>query len=197
MNPQSPAPTGAVLAPARPLVPQPRTRANRGVVPVRTPEHAHLTLEGLRDYRAALRAEENKVSYWRRILQARLDVVRAGHTGGGTVTLGAEQLRPVLTDDRGGRPRSALLEVVPVDDVPPLPDLAELWERRVAPGDEARQAELEEDLDAAEKQLSSFRAELHQRLGSATTELIARYREQPSLCLSVLPTDPLLRPSAE
>ena len=46
-------------------------------VPERSPAFAHLSLDGLRAYRRALTTEEGRVSYWRRIIQARLDVVRA------------------------------------------------------------------------------------------------------------------------
>ena len=152
--------------------------------PERTEEHAHLSLDGLREYRKTLTAEESNVSYWRRIIQARLDVVRAGGD------LVSENLKPVLTDERVGAGRQALVQVLPVDDIPPLPDLAGLWERQVDPSDSAALAALEADLDAAEKQLSAYRAALHARLGAATAELIARYRDEPQLCLRALPTEP-------
>ena len=157
------------------------------VVPEVSEDHAHLGLPELRRYRDALQAEEGKVSYWRRILQARLDVVRAGRTGGGTAALGPERLRPVLAETRVTAGRTALITVLPVDDIPPLPDLGELWERAVAPDDVEGQQALEQDLAAAEEQLSSYRTALHGRLGAATDELIARYRAEPVLCLSALP----------
>ena len=150
--------------------------------PKRTEQHAHLTLDGLRTYRSALTAEESNVSYWRRIIQARLDVVRAGND------LVADNLKPVLTDERVGAGRRALIDVLPGSDVPPLPDLASLWERQVDPTDPAALAQLEADLDEAERQLSSYRSALHVRLGEATSELIARYRDEPNLCLSALPS---------
>jgi hypothetical protein len=154
-------------------------------VPIRNADYAHLSIDALREYRRALTAEEGKVSYWRRILQARLDVVQAGSGR----ELDQEHLRPVLTSERVGAGRQALVEVLPVDDIPPLPSLGELWDRRVARGDVAEQARLEEDLRLAEAQLSAYRNALHRRIGDATGELIARYRDQPSLCLSVLPLD--------
>ncbi|MBW3648456.1 MAG: hypothetical protein KY440_11925 [Actinobacteria bacterium] len=155
-------------------------------VPTRNADYAHLSVDALREYRRALTAEENKVSYWRRILQARLDVVQAG-SGRDLVQ---EHLRPLLTSERVGAGRQALVEVLPVDDIPPLPSLGELWDRRVDPGDAAQQEGLEQDLRLAEAQLSSYRNALHRRIGEATGELIARYREQPSLCLTALPLDP-------
>ena len=158
--------------------------------PERTEEHAHLSLDGLREYRKTLTAEESNVSYWRRIIQARLDVVRAGND------LVSENLKPVLTDARVGAGRQALVQVMPDStamDIPPLPDLAGLWERQVDPADTEALAQLESDLAAAEQQLSAYRAALHTRLGAATAELIARYREEPQLCLTALPTDPARR----
>ena len=160
-----------------------RRRAGARPVPERSEEFANLTLEGLREYRKTLTNEEAKVSYWRRIIQARLDTVRAGALGGAD----GAYLRPVLTDSRVAGSRTALLEVLPVDDIPPLPSLAELWDRRVDETDTAGTVALEADLDVAEKQLSAYRRALHQRIGAATGELIARYRESPTLCLSVLP----------
>jgi outer membrane protein TolC len=62
-----------------------------------------------------------------------------------------------------------------------------LWERQVDPSDTEALAQLEADLDEAERQLSSYRNALHVRLGDATSELIARYRDEPNLCLSALP----------
>ena len=79
---------------------------------------------------------------------------------------------------------------MPFDDIPPLPDLAGLWERQVDPTDPEGMVELEADLDGAEKQLSEYRAALHRRLGAATSELIARYRDEPGLCLTALPVQP-------
>lgn len=176
--------TGAVPA---------RRKGEARPVPVRSDDFAHLSLDGLRTYRRALADEENKVSYWRRILQARLDVVVSGSSG---KELDRERLAPVLTSERVGSGRSALVEVLPVDDIPPLPHLAELWDRRVVAHDSSAQQQLESDLRDAEAQLSAYRSALHKRIGEATGELIARYREQPDLCLTALPLAPARRASA-
>lgn len=167
--------------------PGPRRTAPSRPVPERSQDLAHLGLDELRAYRTALGHEEAQVSYWRRILQARLDLVRTGSV------IDRDHLRPVLTDSRVLAGRQALVEIVPVDDIPPLPRLAELWDRRVADDDPAGQATLEQDLGEAEAQLSEYRAALHRRMGLATGELIARYREQPALCLSALPLRPTRR----
>lgn len=154
-------------------------------VPERSPDFAHLSLGGLRTYRQTLSAEENRVSYWRRIVQARLDLVRADEVGTATTV---DNLRGVFTETRIDTGRTALTRVVPLDDdIPPLPDLAALWAREPRPGDEAYNQRLAHDLTRAEAQLSAYRTALHKRLAAATGELIARYREQPDLCLSALP----------
>ena len=159
-------------------------------VPERSPQFAHLTLEGLRTYRRALNTEEGRVSYWRRIIQARLDLVRASELTPGTTS---DNLRGVFAEARVDTRRQALQQVVPVDDMPPLPDLAELWAREPRVDDEVYNERLINDLSKAEAQLSAYRTALHKRLAAATGELIARYREQPTLCLSALPMAPVVR----
>jgi hypothetical protein len=174
----------------------PRTTAPaRGRTPVRRPVpaprpvpeisegHAHLSLLELRAYRDVLQAEEDRVSYWRRVLQARLDVLRAGGRGG----LDPARLAPVLTDSRMGAGRHVLVQALPDDDVPPLPSLEALWSRPVDLDDAEERAGLEADLAEAEGQLSAYRTALHERAGAATSELIARYRLSPDLCLTALP----------
>ncbi|MDQ1747713.1 MAG: hypothetical protein QOD07_1976 [Frankiaceae bacterium] len=153
-------------------------------IPERSPDFAHLSLGGLRTYRQTLSAEEDRVSYWRRIVQARLDLVRAADAG--TVTT-VDNLRSVFEEARVDSGRSALLRVLPLDDIPPLPDLVELWAREPQVGDDRHNQRLAHELMRAEAQLSAYRTALHKRLAAATGELIARYREQPELCLTALP----------
>jgi hypothetical protein len=160
-------------------------------VPERGDEFAHLSLDRLREYRQTLSDEENRVSYWRRIVQARLDLVRSGGTGD---IAHAANLREVLSKSHGRSHRRVLVTVVPVDDMPPLPNLVELWEQDAHPEDPAYTEKLTADLDAAERQLSEYRAALHGRIQSATNELIARYRETPQLALTALPSVPTQQP---
>ena len=183
-------PGGALPAqdvPAPPRAPAQRRRGDARPVPVVDEAFAHLSLDALRDYRQALTQEEHKVSYWRRILQARLDLVL---TGAGDRGLDRDRLAPLLTSKQVGAGRQALVEIAQTDDIPPLPHLAELWERRVDAADEAGRLAFAEDLRAAEEQLSAYRSALHVRIGGATGELIARYRETPQLCLTALPLRP-------
>jgi hypothetical protein len=143
-----------------------------------------MSLSGVRRYRQTLTTEESRVSYWRRILQARLDLVRAVMDG---QSPGVDGVRGLLADGRLGGGRLAMVEITPTDDLPPLPDLAELWLRDVVDGDHRHNQALAHDLAKAERELSAYRAALHRRLAAATGELIARYREDPLQCLSALP----------
>jgi hypothetical protein len=178
--------SGAFRVPAP--APQPRNRKGAPrAVPQRDDAYAHLTLDGLRAYRRALAEEENRVSYWRRILQARLDLLRAGMEGSTARAVDTEALKPVLTDARVGAGRRVLVDVMPAEDMPPLPQLEQLWQRHADPHDTEAATDLERSLAQAERQLSDYRSALHRRIAEATGELIARYRETPSLCLSVLP----------
>ncbi len=162
-------------------------RIARAAARAQPPQHAaeldHLTLQELRTYRAALSVEEDRVSYWRSIVQARLDVL---HTPGGRPA-DRLALQAALTTDRVQRGRTALVRVVPHSDVPPLPDLAELWERSPAPDDEPARAAYHGDLTRAEATLSQYRTALHRQLQTTTADLIARYRDEPNSCLAALP----------
>ncbi len=172
-------------APLAAPVPAQRRKGERRPEPVLSEAYAHLSVGGLREYRRALGDEEHRVSYWRRILQARLDLVASGTTRKG---VDHERLTPLLTTERVGAGRRALNTVVGSDSgIPPLPLLEELWERQVEPDDEAGRLAFEDDLRVAEQALSAYRSALHDRIGQATGELIARYRESPDLCLTALP----------
>jgi hypothetical protein len=149
-----------------------------------SPDCGRLTLPELRVYRRALDEEEKKVSYWRRIIQARADVTQAG----GTLTAGdAQALERVLSGPHARTVHTSLLRVHSGEDAPSLPDIAALWTRLDSPADDAARASLVHDLRQAESQLSTYRHHLHRRIRAATAEAIARYRVDPSLCLSALP----------
>jgi 2-hydroxychromene-2-carboxylate isomerase len=160
------------------------TRAAAKEVPQRSEEFAHLTLKALREQRRTLGDEENRVSYWRRLIQARMDLIELSG-GDDSVRLG--RLRTALAETRVGNGRGALVDIMPIDDVPPLPDLAGLWAREADPDDPSSVKALKRDLSFAELQLSAYRAALHRRLAGTTGELIARYREDPRLALTALP----------
>jgi len=145
---------------------------------------AHLSMAALRTYRHALDDEEIRVSYWRRLIQARADVTRAG---GGLGITDAAALQRVLSGNHARRVRTSMLRELPSDDSPPLPDIASLWARLDGDEDAGGRILLLEDLMAVEVKLSAYRRELHQRIDAATIELISRYRIEPRLCLAALP----------
>ncbi|VXC59076.1 RsiG family protein [Nocardioides sp. AX2bis] len=143
-----------------------------------------LALPGLRAYRQRLRDEEDRASYWRRVVHARLDLIEAGGTGtGAAVAIGLEDLVRVLGDTATGAGRTALLRVRAADPLPELPDLAEVWAPPTTP---AETTVVVERLRAAERQLTAYRSALFARLDESTAALIARYRSDPSAALSVL-----------
>lgn len=174
-------------APRRPSV-------ARGV-PVRLPEHAHLRLDGLRDYRAARRCATNSARPTTGELSCgpgwtRCRPARQAQPQEAPRTLDAHTLRRALQTERVNAGRDALRRLVPGDDLPELPDLAELWARPVAAGDQTGRAQLDSDLLAAAARVSDYRRALLRRLERAHGEHIARYRDQPGLCLSALPLPP-------
>lgn len=155
-------------------------------LPESDPAYDSLSLEDLRTVRAALAAEETRISYWRRLVQARVDVLRgtSGQDGADTV----KRLTRVLTDVGNSRRRVASVSVSQTEaEIPPLPDLLPLWNRVVDSDDEAGREALISDLIAAEAKLSEFRSDLHRRIDAVTAQLILRLRADPMLALSALP----------
>jgi len=147
------------------------------------PAYSALTLDGLRDLRRELGDEESRVSYWRRIVQARIDLLTKGSPEGDLV----ERLTSVLAESGSVHRRLARLSVKPAGDLEALPDLRALWTRVVDSRDAEAVADFLAELQAAERDLSTIRREIHQRLDEATAQLIARYRQDPTLALTALP----------
>ncbi len=147
------------------------------------PAYASLSLDQLRALRRELSEEEARVSYWRRIIQARLDLLTRGSAEGDFV----ERLTCVLAEGGAVHRRLANLSIRPIE-AEALPALADLWGRVVDPGDQGEVAEFTRELAAAETELSALRHEIHARLDEATGQLIARYREDPLQALSALPS---------
>ena len=81
-----------------------RPTADRKTPPERDPQFAHLDLAGLRDFRSTLTHEESRVSYWRRIIQARLDIVNSARDGSATTV---DDLRNVFAERAPSTRRSA------------------------------------------------------------------------------------------
>ena len=151
--------------------------------PRHAPELAHLTLAELRVHRQELVTEEIRVSYWRRILQARLDLII-----GDDDTTALRRLGGVLTEHEIHSKRLAVQQLHVPGGAPPLPDLGALWDTSLLGEDD--EGAVVTRLAEAEHQLSAYRRSLHLRLDAATGELIARYHDDPALALTALPLRP-------
>jgi hypothetical protein len=153
--------------------------------PVPSPYLAGMNLEELRAYRQRLRDEEDKVSYWRRLVHARMDMLEVGsHTEG---SLSLEELVRVLGDTGAGHSRTALAKIRSAEPLPDLPELPDMWVTEVDPHDEDAVAQAVAKLRGAEEQVTAYRKALHQRLDEVTGELISRYRDDPATALTALP----------
>lgn len=157
----------------------------RGTDPVQaSPDLAHLDLSALREYRAALNEEEERVSYWRRLVQARMDILDASSKSLDELT--PETLVRALGETGTGSRRAALLRIHSNDELPDLPGLAEVWAAPVDPHDMVAVGAAMSSLREVEKTLSTYRRALHERLAEATGELISRYKKDPTLCLDLV-----------
>lgn len=150
-------------------------------------ELAGLDMEGLRAYRQRLEAEEDRVSYWRRLVHARLDLLAAGSATDHPLTV--DDLVRVLGDTGTGQTRRALVSVRAADPLPELPELSEMWGTEVDPRDPDQVADAVDRLTDAERQLTAYRRALHARIDEATGELIVRYRANPRAALSIIPQE--------
>jgi hypothetical protein len=175
---------GATTPAARTLVGAGTTAGLRSVRrgPERCEELRHMSLERLRNYRRTLLSEELSASYWRRLLQARRDLLRSNAALGDRTAL-----RDALTEARGTGGRQAILALHPASGMPILPHLPDLWASEVAPAGTPEARELTTRLTSAESVLSSYREALHRRLDRATADLVARYHEDPRSCFAALP----------
>jgi hypothetical protein len=137
-------------------------------------------LAGLRALREALREEERQVSYWRRLVQGRLDLARTALAGGEPT---AEFLAIVAATreqpgDRRARRSPAFTGSLPGQggERPPVGDLGKLWETPMPWDDAARLTAMTDALAEAEQALSLYRRTLHQRIDACTAELVGRYQ---------------------
>ena len=150
-----------------------------------------MSLADLREYRRELREEEHRVSYWRRLVHARLDMVAAGWLAGRA--LSTRQIVVALGDGIHRHDRLAVLVLRAGEELPALPELARLWSTPLTHDGGEQDAPIVAGLAEAEAQLSTYRATLHALLDAATAELVSRYRADPSACLDVLPVPPQRR----
>lgn len=151
-----------------------------GELPFTTDDLKSMNLDQLREIRRVLTDRESQISYWRRIIQARLDLLRDGALKRGATI---EGLQRILSQQMGANNRKGMLSLKPEKEQP-IPGLNHLWHRGLN-GDDDEQ--LEADLIAAERQLSAARSQLFGLIDGATEELIHRYQADPSLALTALP----------
>lgn len=148
----------------------------------RPPDLSALSMPELRDYRNRLRREEDRASYWRRLVQARLDLIGSGvHAG----PLDVHALTRALGGTGSIGTRQALLRVEAVDTDFPGPQ--GLWTAAIDPSDPDAMERIRAALVDVEAALSQYRSDLHLLLNNATDELIGRYREDLGLAMDLLP----------
>ena len=168
--------------------PNAQQRSGEGSLPDGPPARlTELSLAELRGYRRKLADEEDRVSYWRRLVHARLDLLEAETSTEGPLSL--DTLAHVLGDTGAGRTRTALVRVRAAEPLPDLPVLEEMWVTEVDSHDPDALRTAVERLRTAERQLTSYRNALHQRIDEATSELIERYRADPASALVALRGD--------
>jgi hypothetical protein len=141
-----------------------------------------MSLAELRAYRRLLVAEEDRVSYWRRVVQARIDVLEG--EPGQAQGLSLERLTRALGDTATGTSRRALARITEGAPLPELPALERFWEQ--TPEDGGGTTQHLRDLHDAEHQLTAYRHALHERLDRLTNRLVERYRENPAAALELL-----------
>jgi hypothetical protein len=152
-----------------------------------------MALADLRAYRETLRGIEEDVSYWRRVLHGRIDLLtkfveqRAGNHPGWPVR--TDELASALKDTPTGHSRLALLRIESPEDLPGLPELPglnELWARDADLADSAAVAALLTALTEAGRQVSEYRRRIFTRIDDAAGELISRYQDDPGACLKLI-----------
>lgn len=145
---------------------------------------AELSLEQLRSLRAELQAEEDAVSFVRRLAQGRLDVVHAEvrrRRGEGADADLASELPDILgrqvAAGSGRPPRSteAPADHPLVDELDRL--CAELGFHELTELDDAALGRLVEGLADFERRRSEERSRLFRRIDDLTGELVRRYRD--------------------
>lgn len=147
---------------------------------------SELDIDELRAYRNSLNEEESKASYWRRLVQHRLNLIARERTEG---HLPIEDLIRALGETGSGQRRQQLLSVEAAEELPQLPGLDDLWTQDPDLNDREALETLVGELQKAEQQLSAYRNGLHERINAATTELVGRYKADPALCLDLFPVD--------
>jgi hypothetical protein len=145
------------------------------------PSLRDLALDDLRQLRFHLTDEEGRVSYWRRLFQARMDMLNDADYAD------TQDVRRVLKDASTAPRRWQALGLHPADIDTTMPEAHQLWAKVIDLNDEAQKAAYVDLLHQMEVSLSRNRRALHQQIDAVTAELISRYRANPALALTALP----------
>ncbi len=143
-------------------------------------EFGDLALDDLRSYRRRLADEEERVSYWRRLVHARVDVLEAETHHERPLRL--HELVRVLGDTGSGRGRTALVRVRAEEPLPELPVLEQMWVTEIDVDDTAAVREAIDRLLEAEAQLTAYRRALHLRIDEADRRVDRPLPGRPSEC---------------
>jgi len=144
-------------------------------------------LADLRSLRESLREEEQRVSYWRQLVQGRLDLVRTALDGGhpsvdDLAGLAAARART------GARRRSPAATHLALEGLlSPLAGLEALWAAPIAWDDPTALHRLERGLIEAEVKLSAYRRALHERIDDCTAQLVGHYQRDPAQLAEIIP----------
>jgi hypothetical protein len=137
-------------------------------------------LDDLRTLRESLREEEQRVSYWRQLVQGRLDLVRTALDGSHPSADDLASLAAARPRD-GARRRSPAATSLALDGlISPLAGLEDLWDAPIAWDDPAALHRLERGLVEAEVKLSAYRRALHERIDGCTAQLVDHYQRDPA-----------------
>jgi hypothetical protein len=158
---------------------------------------ATLPLEKLRELRHEAEQEEVDLSYLRRVLQGRLDILRAElarRSGGGGDLV--DSLAQILTDDNGGTPsprglgRHATMEPSRADShrrhVEQL--IADVDLSNPEAHDDASLQRVLETLEREEQDVSDKRRQVQSVMDACTAEITRRYRDGEADVSDLLPT---------
>lgn len=155
------------------------------VATVSSESFAGLDLRQLRAHRRLLGAEDDLVTYWTCLTQARIDGLAERAVA--QLPLTRAQLIRVLGDTGSGRRRREIAGQIRASRLPALPDVARMWARNVDPRDLRLVAEALAALEPAQRQLVAYSTALHDLMDDSTRELILRYRNDPRAALDALP----------
>jgi hypothetical protein len=149
-----------------------------------------LPLAELRRYRTLLREEEDRVSYRRRVLFGRADLLQKvldnPQRKDQSWLLNARELANALRDRHTGPQRAALVRLRHTEEFTRLPDPDGVWSRDPDLEDPDDVRAVLAGTQAVAERISRYRSQLHERMDAVTAELIARYKADRSAVLRIL-----------